>query len=160
MREEAAEARVTDRLATQKALDELAECIDAPLIYSEEDTDTPPAKKAVASFIPQPFARPAKRGEAYGGAYVTPESVQDALDPIARLERWRGVECTGAAYHECGWSAGTGPEVANTKSGFYHSLSDNRKFHVPWPNETIYRSNGRRALYDSLTFPEFIIIYY
>ena len=165
IREEAANARESDRQTTQKALDALARRIEAPVLSSEEEDNRPVREKRgqrapePADNEPQPFARPAKKGEASRGASITPEMIQDALDPIARL---KGDKISSAQAQLIMSAVGVqdvDTDQVNVKSGYYRTLADIKKYHVPWPNDTIYRSNGKKALYDTLTVPEFVVGY-
>ena len=173
MREEVAVAREADRLETRKALDALAEWLEAPVLSSDDEVDEPPrdvgarsarqCTKAVnngtgtGKVVPQPFAWLAKKGDISGDAAITPEMVQNALDPIARLKG----DCISSAQAQLIMSAVVGQEPeaesSNSESGYYHTLNDIKKYHVPWPNDTIYRSNGKKALYDSLSISEFVM---
>ena len=150
IREEAANARESDRQTT----------------LSSEEEDSRPVREKRSQRVPeladdeaQPFARPAKKGEASGGASITPEMIQDALDPITRL---KGDKISSAQAQLIMSAVGVqdvDTDQVNVKSGYYRTLADIKKYHVPWPNDTIYPSNGKKALYDSLTVPEFVVGY-
>ena len=40
-------------------------------------------------------------------------------------------------------------------SGYYRTLADNQKYEVPYPCDTVYRSDGKRATYDTMVLQEF-----
>ena len=40
-------------------------------------------------------------------------------------------------------------------SGYYRTLADNQGYEVPWPCDTVYRSDGKRATYDTIKIQEF-----
>ena len=78
--------------------------------------------------------------------------VQNALDPIARLKGDRISSAQAQLIMSAVVGQDTEAETSNIESGYYNTLNDIKKYHVPWPNDTIYRSNGKKALYDSLSF--------
>ena len=47
----------------------------------------------------------------------------------------------------------------STRSGYYRTMSDIKKFELPWPSIYVYKNNGKKASYDSLSLPEFLIGY-
>ena len=174
IREEVATAREEDRRETQKAIDALAERLDVPTLSSDEEacvqpnearaTASRPAKRAKATAEPeqsgpQPFACPVRGGDVSGGASITPEMVQNALDPIARLKGDRISSAQAQLIMSAVVGQDTEGETSNIESGYYRTLNDIKKYHVPWPNDTIYRSNGKKALYDSLSISEFVMGY-
>ena len=140
MHEEVAVAREADRRETKKAIDALTERLEAPILSSDDDVDETPRDVGVGSakqqtkstgigatgekVIPQPFARPAVKGDLSGGAAITPEMVQNALDPIARL---RGDRIS-SAQAQLIMSAVVGQESeaegSNSESGYYRTLND------------------------------------
>ena len=47
----------------------------------------------------------------------------------------------------------------NINSGFYRTMHDTKLFDVPWPNDSVYRNNGKKATYDTMSIPEFVVGY-
>ena len=50
-------------------------------------------------------------------------------------------------------------EGINVNSGFYRTMHDTKLFDVPWPNDSVYRNNGKKAMYDTMSIPEFVVGY-
>ena len=175
IREEVAVAREEDRRETRKAIDALTERFEAPTSSSDEEVPVPPkqSRTTVAKqkkgcepsmsetdqASAQPFARLARRDDISGGAAITPEMVQNALDPIARLKGDRISSAQAQLIMSAVVGQDSEAENSNIESGYYRTLNDIKKYHVPWPNDTIYRSNGKKALYDSLSVSEFVMGY-
>ena len=53
------------------------------------------------------------------------------------------------------------PDIEGTdlSSGYYRTLNDSKLFSVPWPNDHVYRRNGKKASFDTLSVPEFVAGY-
>ena len=78
-----------------------------------------------------------------------------AGDPIGRL---RGDETSVAQARIVVGAGGVTLQViegTNVQSGYYRTLNDSKVYDVPWPYD-VYRQNGKKASYDSLTIPEFV----
>ena len=145
----------------QKAINDLAAPVDAPIIFPDDDDDVHSAGAGAPVVKPMSkgmFAKPMRRARTFA-MRVTQEIVQSASDPIARL-RDDGVMASQARaiIHNAG-AASEEHEGINLRSGFYRTLNDTKLYEVPWPNDYVYRNNGKKASYDTMTVSEFVIGY-
>ena len=76
------------------------------------------------------------------------------MDPIAR------IRADEASHAQAQLLLQTRTHVqdpdSEIKSGYYRTLTDNKKYEVPWPCDTVYRANGKRATFDSMSMSEFV----
>ena len=115
----------------------------------------------IVNGMPEPaggtsFARPAGKKTASFATRVTQHQIQMAGDPISRL---CGDETSVAQARIVVGAGGVtlqGIEGTNVQSGYYRTLNNSKVYDVPWPNDFVYRQNGKKASYDSLTIPEFV----
>ena len=164
LKDETAAQRQADRAETWKALKAMADRLDAVDLLSEDEQPVrrPPAKKQ-ASSVPnfnQTFAKPVRQhATSLFNAGVSSDTLQNSDDPIARL-REDGASAAQAQLilNAAGVSL---PEMegTNMRSGFYRNVNDMKLFDVPWPNDFIYRSNGKKATFDTMSIPEFVVGY-
>ena len=108
----------------------------------------------------QTFARPIRQhSTSMFNMRVSSDVLQNSADPIARL---REDGATAAQAQLILNAAGVSlPELegTNMRSGFYRNVNDMKLFEVPWPNDCIYLGNGKKATYDTLSIPEFVVGY-
>ena len=50
-------------------------------------------------------------------------------------------------------------EGTNLRSGYFRTLNHSKIFDVPWPNDFVYKFNGKKAPFDNLWGPEFVMGY-
>ena len=106
------------------------------------------------------FARPlGQRAFPLFAPHMMSDTLQNAADPIARLRE----DGATAAQAELilGTSGVSLPDIegTNMNSGFYRNANDLKLFEVPWPNDFIFRNNGKKATYDTLCISEFVVGY-
>ena len=146
------EARRADKAEMRAALADLAAKVNP---QSDEDY-RPVKRRASAAPKSKAFALPVashRRAPASKSA-MTPRAWQAAMDPIARI-RADEVSHAQAQLLLQTRSHVQDPD-SEVKSGYYRTLTDNQKFEVPWPCDTVYRANGKRATFDSMSMPEFV----
>ena len=105
------------------------------------------------------FARPARQGPSLFGTRVTADIFQNAADPIAKLREDGATAAEPQAILVASGVSLSDIEGININSDFYRTLNDTKLFDVPWPSDTVYRSNGKKALYDTMSIPEFVVGY-
>ena len=163
---ELATERAADKAEFTRALQALAERIDAPVL-SSEDEEPELVKDGRGRTGEQtlqrgqrPFARPmSQQAVPVFAPRLMSETLKNVADPIAKLRE------DGATAAQAQLILGTSGislpdlEGINMRSGFYRNANDLKLFEVPWPNDFIFRSNGKKATYDTLSVPEFVVGY-
>ena len=162
MRNEDHVQRAADRAEMQRALSEIAAKVDAPILFSDEEDETTSgldgsqtrkAENGRGGARPKVSATPV--GKPFAKRIVT-DVTWAATDPIGGLR-----EDGFAAAQARAIIGATGlqiPDIEGTNlcSGYFRTLSDTKLYDVPWPNDYIYRNNGKKASFDTLSCPEFI----
>ena len=162
-RDEAAVQREADRTETRQALMVLAARIDTPILLSEDEDQeraNGSARRDWLKPVGATFARPARRGPSLFGARVTADTLQNAADPIAKLREDGATAAQAQAILGASGISLSDIEGININSGFYRTLNDTKLFDVPWPSDTVYRSNGKKASYDTMSIPDFVVGYF
>ena len=175
LRNESIAHRAADKAEMQKAINDLAARVDAPIIFSDDEDDMSSAGSGQAAARGQgdsrcgqaavpgagqrsTFAKPARRVKTFA-TRVSQEMVQAASDPIARLREDDVTAAQARAIINDSGDSSADLEGTNLRSGYYRTLNDSKLFDVPWPNDFVYRNNGRKVPFDSMTIPEFVIGY-
>ena len=149
------EARRADRAEMRAAIANLAAKIE-PQQISDEEEYRPTKRRATTAKKAQAFALPvtSHRKAPVSRTATTPRAWQAAMDPIAR------IRADEASHAQSQLLLQTRTHVqdpdSEIKSGYYRTLTDNQKYEVPWPCDTVYRANGKRATFDSMSMSEFV----
>ena len=146
------------------ALRAMAARLDAVDLLS--DDEEPAAKLPVArqassaTNIQQTFAKPIKQQAAsVFNARVSSDVLQNSADPIARLREDGATAAQAQLILNAAGVSLPNMEGTNMGSGFYCNVNDMKLFNVPWPNDFIYHSNGKKATFDTSSIPEFVVGY-
>ena len=78
-----------------------------------------------------------------------------SADPVARLRADKASNAQAQLLLSTKGARMIQDDNVEIRSGYYRTLADNQKFEVPWPCDTVYRSDGKRANYDSMSLQEF-----
>ena len=149
------EARRADRAEMRAAIANLAAKIE-PQQISDEEEHRPTKRRATTAKKAQAFALPvaSHRKAPVSRTATTPRAWQAAMDPIAR------IRADEASHAQAQLLLQTRTHLqdpdSEIKSGYYRTLTDNQKYEVPWPCDTVYRANGKRATFDSMSMSEFV----
>ena len=149
------EARRADRAEMRAAIANLAAKIE-PNQVSDEDKYRPTKRRAATAKKAQAFALPvaSHRKAPVSRAAATPRAWQAAMDPIARISADKASHVQAQLLLQT--KTHVQDPYSEIKSGYYCTLTDNQKYEVPWPCDTVYRANGKRATFDSMSMPEFV----
>ena len=159
---EAAAQRQADKAETRKALREMAARFQDILSDDDEPkTSQQPRKQTSGARTPQStFARPAKQPAVPAfNTGVSSDVLQNTADPIARLREDGATAAQAQLILNAAGVSLPDMEGTNMRSGFYRNVNDMKLFDVPWPNDYIFRANGKRAMFDTLSIPEFVVGY-
>ena len=151
-----------DRVEMQRALSEIAAKADAPIIFSEEEDETTSGldglqtckvengggsarPKVAATPVGKPFAK-----------RVTSDVIRAVTDPIGRLKEEGFTAAQARAIIGATGLQIPDIEGTNLHSSYFRTLSDTKLYDVPWPNDYVYRNNGKKASFDTLSVPKYV----
>ena len=115
--------------------------MEAPIISDEEDVEEPAKQQA-----PGAFAIPVKKKKS---------GRESRVDPVAKLRADKTSNALAQLLLSSQGARMRQEEDEEVTSGYYRTLADNQRFEVPWPCDTVYRSDGKRATYDKMKLQEF-----
>ena len=136
-------AREADRAEMRAALKDMNSKLEKSVISEDEGEKEASVGEEETEMA---FAAPVKRKGA--GKTTT-------TDPVSRLRADKASSAQAQLLLSTKGARLLQDEEVEVRSGYYRTLADNQKFEVPWPCDTVYRSNGKRANYDSMHLQEF-----
>ena len=144
MADEQRKAREVDRAEMRAAIDELKRKIEAPILSVEDDMSGDDSREPERSDTL--FAAPC-RGKRAGKP--------DTADPLSKLKANKTSQAQAQLLLSSKSARLTHDDDGEVCSGYYRTLADNQIYEVPWPCDTVYRSDGKRAAYDTMVLQEF-----
>ena len=135
-------ARDVDRAEMRAAISDLTRKIEAPILSDADNTSGSETREPDVGI--NLFAAPCRRKRT---------GKSETADPLSKLKGDKTSQAQAQLLLSSKGARVTSDEDGEICSGYYRTLADNQK--VPWLCDTVYRSDGKRATYDTMILQEF-----